>query len=156
MPPFTILVYSVGRTVWIMFQSNAQQKVMNPRQGMLISCSSNAFGSSGLSCIRRYAIYAGHPTLPMAMWRSVLGGEYCQQKRDGHHCKYIWIQCWGVGSQNVATVVKSDPYTTPETVIGHFTVLTEHHAWFVGMIAMSQRSAKFRKLQYSVVKPMPI
>ena len=156
MSPFTILVYSVGRTVWIMSQSNAWQKVMNPRQGILMSCSINVFGSSGLSCIRRYAMYAGCPTLPMAMWRSVSGGEYCQQKRDGHHRKYVWIQCLGVGSQNVATVVKSDPYTTLETVIGHFTVPTEHRAWFVGMIAMSQRSAKFRELQYSVVKPMPI
>ena len=155
MPPFTILVYSVGWTGQIMFQRNARRKVMNPRQGILMSCSINAFGSSGLSCIRRYAIYAGRPTLPMAMWRSVSGGEYCQQKRDGHCHKYVWIQCWGVGSQSVATVVKSNPYTTPETVIWHFTVLTKHHAWFAGMIAMSQRSAKFRELQYSVVEPMP-
>ena len=155
MPPFAILVYSVGWTGWIMFQRNARRKVMNPRQGILMSCSINAFSSSGPSCIRRYAIYAKHPTLLMAMWRSASGGEYCQQKRNGHCHKYIQIQCWGVGSQSVATVVKSDPYTTPEAVIGHFTVLTECRAWSVGMMVMSQRSAKFRELQYSVVKPMP-
>ena len=74
-----------------------------------------------------------------------LGGEYCWQKRDGHHRKYVWIRCWGVGSQNVATVVRSDLYTTPETVIGHSTAPTKCRAWFVGMIVM-----------YSVVKPMLI
>ena len=121
-----------------------------------MSCSINIFGSSGLSCIRKSAMYAGHPTSSMAMWGSVWGGEYCRQKRDGHHCKYVWIRCWEVGSQNVATVVKSDLYTTPETVIGHSTAPTECRAWFVGMIVMSQKSAKFRELQYSVVKPMPI
>ena len=52
-----------------------------------------------------------------------------------------------MGSQSVATVVKSDPYTTPETVIGHFAVLTGHCAWSAGMMAMSQRSVKFRELQ---------
>ena len=155
MPLFTILVYSVGRTVLIMSQRDARQKVMNPRQGILMSCSIKVFSSSRLSCIRRYAMYAGCPTSSMAMWRSVSEGKYCQQKRDGHHRKYVWIQCWGVGSQNVATVVKSDLYTTLDTVIGHFTVLTECRAWFVGMIAMSQRSAKFQELQYSVMKPMP-
>ena len=58
-------------------------------------------------------------------------------------------------SQCVISVAKPDPYTIPGTVIGHSTAPTECCAWFVGMIAMFQRSAKYRELQYSVVKPMP-
>ena len=93
-----------------------------------MSCSINVFSSSRLSCITKSATYAGCLTSSMVMWGSVSGGEYCQQKRDGHYCKYVWICCWGVGSQNVPTVVKSDFYTTQATMIGHSTVPTECHA----------------------------
>ena len=155
MPPFAILVYSVVK--------DSPDHV--PEQCLVKGDESQARNTDELfhQCIRfqRALLYqkicyvCRAPDIINGHVGKCLGGEYCQQKRDGHHCKYVWIQCWGVGSKSVATVVKSNLYTTPETVIGHFTVPTEHCAWFVGMIAMSQRSAKFRELQNSVVKPMP-
>ena len=152
-PPFIILVCFVGQKSQITSQRNALRKVMNPRQETLTSCSTNAFSFSGPSCIRKSATYAGRPISQMVMLGSVSVQGWCWGMRDGHHQGYVWTQWWGVDSRNVATVARSDPYITPETVIGHFTVPPGSPAWSVGMMVTSRRSAPFRGLPWLVVRP---